>query len=121
MCDVARVLVIGVDPTQFDQWDPEPILAGIAAGRARFVERGIDAQWCLVDLRDQPEAALEAALTSDEFACVVIGGGVRSGHGESPEFFEKVINLVRVHAPGAAIAFNTRPEDCLDAALRWLP
>ncbi len=36
------------------------------------------------------------------------------------EFFEKVVNLVRQHAPGAAIAFNSSPEDTADAALRWL-
>jgi hypothetical protein len=32
-----------------------------------------------------------------------------------------VVNLVRRHAPAADIAFNTNPEDCVDAALRWLP
>ena len=33
---------------------------------------------------------------------------------------EKVVNLVRLHAPDAAIAFNSTPEDTPDAALRWL-
>jgi hypothetical protein len=36
------------------------------------------------------------------------------------EFLETVINLVRRHAPRAAIAFNTNPENSLDAARRWL-
>jgi hypothetical protein len=36
------------------------------------------------------------------------------------EFFEKVVNLARQHAPSAAIAFNSSPEDSADAALRWL-
>jgi hypothetical protein len=36
------------------------------------------------------------------------------------KFFEKLVNLVRQHAPGAAIAFNRSPEDTADAALRWL-
>jgi hypothetical protein len=31
-----------------------------------------------------------------------------------------VINLVRQHAPDAAIAFDGGPEDCADAVLRWL-
>jgi hypothetical protein len=35
--------------------------------------------------------------------------------------FEVVINSVRKAAPGAAIAFNTRPDDSADAAPRWLP
>jgi hypothetical protein len=36
------------------------------------------------------------------------------------ELFEKVVNLVRRHAPEAAIAFNNSPDDTADAALRWL-
>ncbi|WP_314171608.1 hypothetical protein [Streptomyces winkii] len=50
---------------------------------------------------------------------MVIGGGIRK-HEPLPEFFEKAVNLVRRHAPDAAIAFDSRPEDCADAALRWL-
>jgi hypothetical protein len=34
--------------------------------------------------------------------------------------FEFVINSIRKAAPGAAIAFNTRPDDSADAAARWL-
>lgn len=34
--------------------------------------------------------------------------------------FEKVVNLIRQHAPQAAIAFNTSPGDSAEAALRWL-
>jgi hypothetical protein len=33
---------------------------------------------------------------------------------------EKVVNLARQHAPDGPIAFNSSPEDCADAALRWL-
>ncbi|QIK70953.1 hypothetical protein G7070_08400 [Propioniciclava coleopterorum] len=40
----------------------------------------------------------------------------RGGHG----LFERVTNLVRVHAPGAAIAFNATPEDTWEAAARWV-
>jgi len=50
---------------------------------------------------------------------VVIGGGIRK-HEPLLELFEKVVNLVRRHAPDAAIAFNSSPEDTADAALRWL-
>ena len=34
--------------------------------------------------------------------------------------FEAVINAVHKAAPGAAIAFNTRPDDSADAAARWV-
>jgi hypothetical protein len=36
------------------------------------------------------------------------------------EFFEAVINLIRLHAPGAAIAFNTDGGTSLEAARRVL-
>jgi hypothetical protein len=116
---VARVLVIGLDPAKLQGWDPAPIQEGIALGRARFDELGIESDWCLVALDENPEEAIVAALTADEHACVVIGGGIRRPE-ELLELFEKVVNLVRRHAPDAAIAFNTSPVDCADAALRWL-
>jgi hypothetical protein len=50
---------------------------------------------------------------------VVVGGGVRKPE-ELLELFERVINLVRRHAPRAAIAFNSTPLDTFEAAARWL-
>ena len=114
-----RVLVIGLDPARLTGWDPEPVLAGIARGRDRFVELGIDADFCLVAPDDRPEAAITAALTGHDYACVVIGGGLR-GDVSLLDLFEKTVNLVRQHAPGAAIAFNRTPDGTPDAALRWL-
>lgn len=115
----ARVLVVGLDPARIEGWDPAPVLAAIERGRARFGELGLEADWCLVDLDEDPEGTIAKALTRTAYACVVIGGGVRK-HEPLLEFFEKVINLVRQHAPGAAIAFDRTPDDCADAALRWL-
>jgi hypothetical protein len=51
---------------------------------------------------------------------VVVGGGLRKPD-DMVELFEVVIDLVRRHAPQAAIAFNVNPVTSLDAALRWLP
>ncbi|ETK31298.1 hypothetical protein MPTA5024_35785 [Microbispora sp. ATCC PTA-5024] len=116
---MARVLVVGLDPAKIEGWDPEPVKAAIARGRARFDDRGIPSDWCLVALDENPEAAIAEALTGNDYACVVIGGGIRK-HEPLLELFERVVNLVRRHAPDAAIAFNSSPDDCLDAALRWL-
>jgi hypothetical protein len=113
------VLVIGLDPVRIPGWDPEPVVAKIRRGQARFGELGIDADFCLVAPDDKPEAAIVEALTGADYACVVVGGGIRT-YEPLLELFEKVINLVRQHAPGAAIAFNSTPEDTADAALRWL-
>jgi hypothetical protein len=74
----------------------------------------------LVTLDEDPEGTIAKALTRDDYACVVIGGGIRT-HEPLLELFEKVVNLVRRQAPDAAIAFNSSPEDCADAAMRWLP
>ncbi|SEN47379.1 hypothetical protein [Nonomuraea pusilla] len=117
---VARVLVIGLDPAKIQGWDPQPIQTAIARGQARLDDRGIEADYCLVALDENPERAVVEALTRREYACVVVGAGIRK-HEPLLKFFEKVVNLVRQHAPDAAIAFNSTPEDTVNAALRWLP
>lgn len=116
---LGRVLVVGLDPARIPGWDPAPVEAAIKRGQARFAEHGIEADLCLVALDDNAEAAIVQALTGRDYACVVIGGGIRK-HEPSLELFEKVVNLVRQHSPDAAIAFNRGPDDSADAALRWL-
>lgn len=117
---MTRVLVVGLDPAKLEGWDPEPVQAALARGRARAEQLGVDADWCLVDLNEGPEAAITAALRGGDYGCVVIGAGIRT-YEPLLELFERAVNLVRQHAPGAAIAFNSKPDDCADAALRWLP
>lgn len=86
---------------------------------ARFGDYGIDASMTLIALDESAEAAMATALAGRAWDVVVIGGGIRK-----PEplltFFEQVVNLVRRHAPGAAIAFNTSGGDSVEAAQRWL-
>jgi hypothetical protein len=62
---------------------------------------------------------VEQQLQSAKYDCVVIGGGLRLPP-KSLALFEKVVNAVHRAAPGAAIAFNTRPEDTAEAAARQL-
>lgn len=114
------MLVIGLDPAAIDGWDPAPVQAAIERGRVRFDEQRIAADYCLVDPDGDAEGRIVAALTGAVYACVVIGGGIR-GHEPLLPLFERVVNLVRLHQPDAAIAFNSRPDDCADAARRWLP
>lgn len=116
---MGNVLVIGLDPARIEGWAPEPVQAALARGRARCEDLGVDADWCLVALDDDPEGAVGEALGGADYRCVVIGGGIRT-HEPLLGLFESVINLVRRRAPDAAIAFNRSPEDCADAALRWL-
>jgi hypothetical protein len=116
---VPRVLVIGLDPYRVPgPWDPQPVADGIEVGRCRFVRHGVGAVFCLVGLdgSDDVEAVLTAALCAQIWECVVIGGGIRN----QLELLERVINLVRRNAPGAAIAFNSTPADTFEAAARWV-
>lgn len=117
-----RVLVIGLDPHRVPgPWDPAPVAEAIAIGMARFAEAGVGAETCLfgLDGSDDIEAVVTEALRSRPWEVVVVGGGVRKNE-ERLEVFERIINLVRRHAPGAAVAFNGRPDDTYDAAARWL-
>jgi hypothetical protein len=114
-----RVLVIGLDPYRVPgPWDPKPIAVDIEVGRARFIEHGVAAEFCLfgLDGSDDIEAVVTAALSAQPWQCVVVGGGVRN----QLDLFERVVNLVRRHAPDAAIAFNTTPADTFEAAARWV-
>jgi hypothetical protein len=49
----------------------------------------------------------------------VVGGGIRTP-GDQVQLFEQVINLIRRHAAGAAIALNSTRTDIFDAAARWI-
>ena len=117
-----RVLVIGLDPYRVPgPWDPEPVAEAIQRATARFAEEGIDVQNCLIGLdgSDDIEAVVAAALCEQPWDCVLIGGGIRKSE-ERLELFETIVNLVRVHAPGAAIAFNSTPDDIVEAVQRRL-
>jgi hypothetical protein len=116
-----QVLVIGLDPYRVPgPWDPRPVADAIAAGLARFAEHGLGVETCLVGLdgSDDVAAVIAAALRTRPWKCVVIGGGVRNE--DQLALFEQVLNLVRRHAPEAAIAFNSTPADTFDAAARWV-
>jgi hypothetical protein len=112
-------LVIGIDPAAIPGLDADAIEAALARGQARFAELGITADTCTFALDANAEGVIVEALTRADYECVVIGGGIRKPE-QLLEVFEKVVNLVRLHVPGAAIAFNTSPEDSADAAIRWL-
>jgi hypothetical protein len=117
-----RVLVIGLDPFRVPgPWDPQPVADAIEVGLARFAEHNVAVETCLVGLdgSDDVPAVIRAAVAARPWECVVVGGGVRRAE-DPPDLFEQVINLIRRHAPDAAIAFNNTPSDTYDAAARWI-
>ena len=125
---MTRVLLVGYDPETVDFSDPalppgmtaEKIHAGIAVAVKQFAERGWDIDLCYIRPDETAGPMVERQLASASYDCVVIGGGVRLPP-RRLAIFEAVINAVHKAAPGAAIAFNTRPDDSADAAARWLP
>lgn len=73
----------------------------------------------LVVFDDSAEAALVESLTERPWDVVVVGGGIRKTEQLLP-LFEQIVNLIRRHAPQAAVAFNTSGGDSVEAAQRWL-
>ncbi len=107
------------DPALPSGMTVEKIRAGIAVALNRFAERGMEADVGFIRPDETAGPTVERLLASTAYDCVVIGAGVRLPP-RRLKVFEAVVNAVHKAAPGAAIAFNTRPEDSADAAGRWL-
>src|SRR5262245_126722 len=124
---MTRILLLGFDPDTVDYSDPslppgvtaEKVRAGIAVALKQFTERGWESDVGYIRPDDTVGPTVERLLRSANYDCVVIGAGVRLPP-RHLALFEVVINTVRKAAPGAAIAFNTRPDDSADAAARWV-
>ena len=122
-----RVLIVGRIPETVDYSDPalppglnaEKIYAGIDVAAAKIAEKGWFGDICNIAPDDDGIATLEKQLASTTYDCVVVGGGFRLPP-KGLLMFEKVVNSIHNTAPGAAIAFNTRPEDTAEAADRWV-
>lgn len=123
----ARILIVGQDPDTVDFTAP-----GIAPSMtADKVRAGMDATKADLGrghpcdtLYIQPDPAVAerevaAALAAATYDVIVVGAGVRV-----PPIrlflFEAVVNAIHKGAPEARIAFNTRPDDSAEAALRWV-
>ena len=124
---MTRVLFVGQKPETVDFSDPslppgfnaEKIQAGIDIAEKTMIDRGWDADICMIAPDDSGIETLAAQLANVDYDCVVIGGGLRLPP-KGLSFFEKVVNAIHRAAPKAAIAFNTRPEDTAEAAARWI-
>ena len=125
---MTRILLLGYDPQTVDFSDPalppgmtvEKVHAGIEVALKQFASRGWEADLCYIRPDETAGPTVERQLASTRYDCVVIGAGVRLPP-RRLAIFEAVINAVHKTAPGAVIAFNTRPDDSADAASRWLP
>jgi hypothetical protein len=124
---MTRILLLGLDPETVDFSDPalppgmsvEKVRAGIAVALKGFTDRGWESDVCYIRPDETAGPTVDRQLRSTNYDCVVIGAGVRLPP-RNLALFEVVINAIRKTAPGAAIAFNTRPDDSADAAGRWV-
>jgi hypothetical protein len=124
---MTRILFVGQRPETVDFSDPslppgfnaDKINAGIAVAVEKIAERGWQGDTCMITPDEAGQATLEQQLKGAGYDCVVIGGGLRIPP-KGLALFEAVVNIVHKAAPGAVIAFNTRPEDTADAAARQL-
>jgi hypothetical protein len=124
---MTRILFVGQKPETVDFSDPslppgfdaDKINAGIAVAVAKIEERGWQGDTCMIRPDETAGRLLEEQLRGARYDCVVIGGGLRIPP-KGLALFERIINVVHKAAPGAAIAFNTRPEDTAEAAARQL-
>lgn len=129
MTDKKSVLVIGLQPTLIDFSDPDyaaypgmdatKVLAGLKASEDGLAGLGYEVQMCLTYFSETAEAVVQARLEQKRFDCILIGAGVRTIAGNLL-LFEKLINVVYVHAPQAKLCFNTKPTDTAEAVQRWL-
>jgi hypothetical protein len=99
------VLVIGPDPYRVPgPWDPKPVADGVETDGPGSPDRA----W------GDAKAVITAAIWRSLWECVVIGGCTRN----QLELSDRVVNLLRRHAPDAAIAFNANPTDTVETAAR---
>jgi hypothetical protein len=126
MNDEKSVLVIGLDPSLIDFSQPGyapgmdaiRVLAGLRTSEDELTRLGYQVQMCLTDFGETAEAVVQSRLEQKQFACILIGAGVRANP-KNFLLFEKLINVVHKHAPNAAICFNTIPSDTAAAVQRW--
>jgi len=125
---MTRILLVGYDPETVDFSDPalppgmsiEKVHAGVAVAMKGFAARGWEGDVGYIRPDQTAGPTVERLLGAKHYDCVVIGAGVRLPPNRLA-LFEAVLNAIHKSAPGAAIAFNTRPDDSADAAARWLP
>src|SRR5271157_1159355 len=124
---MTRILLLGLDPEAVDYSDPalppgmtaEKVRAGIAVALKQFTDHGWESDVGYILPDESAGPAVERQLRSANYDCVVIGGGVRLPP-RHLALLETLINTIRKTAPGAAIAFNSRPDDSAAAAARWV-
>ncbi|CAM6118683.1 unnamed protein product [Calypogeia fissa] len=108
-------------PPQFGAATPQqvvPLIKAIEALPPQMAAAGIKFEFAAVQPGEMSLAELRRKLQSQRPDVVIIGNGIRNNM-DLTYFMEQIIDIVRTNAPQAKLAFNTRPNDSLDAVKRW--
>lgn len=117
------VLLVGLKSSvvDFEKW-PQLSVEKLEAAFKQVVSdlqnEGFEARWCLTDTGETAEQQLSDALREHSPDIVLIGAGVRADP-DHHLLFEKMINLVMRISPQSNIAFNSLPNDSVEAVKRW--
>lgn len=116
------VIMIGLHPASVDyeKWpDLSPAILKQAFDETveKLTEAGYHAEWCLTDTGENAEEQVADAIRAKKPDIVLIGAGLRTDP-DHLTLFVTILNLVRQHAPDAALAFNTSPHDSVEAVKR---
>lgn len=119
-------LLIGFAPEAADNSAPnapagraaDPFSVLLTNVQKQFEDQGDRLDLCKLPLNGSTEVPVTTQLARTTYDCILLGGGFREP--EHLALFERVINSVHRHAPGAAIGFVNLPQDAPEAAARVL-
>lgn len=120
----AKVLAVGLKPSavDFSKWpslSPDKIEEASTELSSKLTEMGYASKICLTDTGETADEQLSAELESFSPDVVLIGAGVRADE-DQLLLFERMINLIHKKCPQCKIAFNTNPDDSIEAVKRWI-
>ena len=120
----AKVLAVGLKPSvvDFSKWpslSADKIKKASAELSSKLTEIGYTPKICLTDTGETAGEQLRAELESFSPDVVLIGAGVRADE-DQLLLFERMINLIHEKCPQCKIAFNTHPDDSIEAVQRWV-
>ena len=124
-----RVVMVGLEPDVVDYGDPayaafpslnaEVLRKALEKNRAALAALGHDAIWSFWGKSEGAESKFIDDLRTHKPDCVLIGAGVRLNP-KLTGLFERLVNLVRQHAPQSRLCFNSGPHDSAEAVERQL-
>ncbi|KAI0341408.1 hypothetical protein BDW22DRAFT_1358940 [Trametopsis cervina] len=114
------VLLLGLNWESLPKDMQETIRVGLEQTEKIMLSAGYDYQGFFAHPDQHGRQPFTDAITSRKWDVVIIGFGVR-GQQHLTEFFEWLVNQIRVHAPEAKLGFNSSPESTLDSAKRLAP